>query len=357
MTLARRAVSTTFFSDGIVCRFRLRPLVMNEGTSGAGVARLVAGPDESERVIDCSFSRPALRTGGDLLVQRGRCATSSSSEVSVTVHDRRGGVGRGLRMFAGLVSDPFILQFESLFKTIATGRMAFQKQAKNSLEGANVLGLVVEVERAAWLGDGPLFGVVGETLASGMPGARLERIGRPEVKNISLQGSRCVAADRDDDLGSLYNREDAFHLVRENVDAYRARLNVNFRFFDGLDGKIDWPLDAAGLHPLVDLVLNDYLVVDASRPFSDATYFEIEQAMLEARRHRTCGGRWLNDDFLDTYYTLLINAGKGPRISDGVNRATVPASKVFPYLAPPNPLQSRLRRGGNARSDQGSATG
>ena len=26
----------------------------------------------------------------------------------------------------------------------------------------------------------------------------------------------------------------------------------------------------------------------------------------------------------------------GPPISDGVDRATVPASEVFPYLAPPN---------------------
>ena len=38
-----------------------------------------------------------------------------------------------------------------------------------------------------------------------------------------------------------------------------------------------------------------------------------------------------------TLYTLLINAGKGPRISDGVHQATEPASDVFPYLAPPNP--------------------
>ena len=28
----------------------------------------------------------------------------------------------------------------------------------------------------------------------------------------------------------------------------------------------------------------------------------------------------------------------GPPISDGVDRATVPASEVFPYMAPPNPV-------------------
>jgi hypothetical protein len=40
---------------------------------------------------------------------------------------------------------------------------------------------------------------------------------------------------------------------------------------------------------------------------------------------------------MHTIYTLLVNAGNGPRVSDGVDRATVPASDVFPYLAPPNP--------------------
>ena len=39
---------------------------------------------------------------------------------------------------------------------------------------------------------------------------------------------------------------------------------------------------------------------------------------------------------MDTIYTLLVNAGNGARISDGVDRATVTASEVFPYLAPPN---------------------
>ena len=39
---------------------------------------------------------------------------------------------------------------------------------------------------------------------------------------------------------------------------------------------------------------------------------------------------------MDTHYTLLINAGNGPRISDGVDRPTKLAGDVFPYLAAPN---------------------
>ena len=40
---------------------------------------------------------------------------------------------------------------------------------------------------------------------------------------------------------------------------------------------------------------------------------------------------------MDTIFTLLVNAGNGPVIRDGVDQATRPASRTFPYLAPPNP--------------------
>jgi hypothetical protein len=40
---------------------------------------------------------------------------------------------------------------------------------------------------------------------------------------------------------------------------------------------------------------------------------------------------------MDKLFTLLINAGRGPVIRDGVDRATRPASQTFPYLAAPNP--------------------
>jgi Domain of unknown function (DUF4331) len=118
--------------------------------------------------------------------------------------------------------------------------------------------------------------------------------------------------------------------------AYRARLNANLAAIDRLDGKTDWPLGPEGAHPLTELLLDDYLVVDVSKPFAEDSYFEIERAVLEGRPHETCGGRSLNEDVMDALYTLLINAGKGPRISDGVDRATKPASDVFPYLASPN---------------------
>ena len=41
-----------------------------------------------------------------------------------------------------------------------------------------------------------------------------------------------------------------------------------------------------------------------------------------------------------TLYTVLINAGNGRRLSDGVERATVPASHLFPYLQPPDAVRA-----------------
>ena len=51
----------------------------------------------------------------------------------------------------------------------------------------------------------------------------------------------------------------------------------------------------------------------------------------------TCGGRTLNDDVMDRIFTLLVNAGRGPTIRDGVDSATCPGTQDFPYLAPANP--------------------
>ena len=76
--------------------------------------------------------------------------------------------------------------------------------------------------------------------------------------------------------------------------------------------------------------------MDISKPYSEDSFLEIEQATLAGQPHSSFGGRSLNDDVMDTLYTLYINGGNRPRISDGVDQATALASRVFPYLAPPN---------------------
>ena len=63
--------------------------------------------------------------------------------------------------------------------------------------------------------------------------------------------------------------------------------------------------------------------------------------MLKRRTHGTCGGRWLNEDVVDSILTLYINAGNGPRIRDGVDGPIAWSSNIFPYMAPPNPPEAK----------------
>ena len=321
------------FSDGLIYRFRLRPLTANAQQDGAPFA---AGGEEI--VIDCVFSTPADGHGANGAEQEGTCVTPTGETVSMRVNDEHGGQAHGVRVFAGPRWDPFIMDAPAALKTIATGKLAFTDLGAIYLDGKNVLSLVVEFDRAVLPGHAELFGVVAETLTRGRLNVRLERAGRPEVPNLMLAPKQFDPVNRDLEIRDLYNMDDAFHLSRAYENAYRARLNANLAFWDGLDGKADWRARGDGAHPLTELMLADFLVLDVAKPYAEqGSFLEIELAARRGEPHRTCGGRALNDDVMDTIFTLLVNAGNGPVIRDGVDQATRPASRAFPYLAPPNP--------------------
>ena len=270
-------------------------------------------------------------------VQEGWCVTPSGETTRFRVHEEKGASSDGLRVFAGLRAEPFFLDVQALIESQKTGRLAFKEVGTNAAIGFNVLSIVIEADCRPWLrsGSGPLLAVVGETVVAGKLPIRIERIGRPEIKNVILQLKQFDQVNRDMEVRDLYNLEDAFHMSKDYGGAYRARLNANLAFNDRLDGKTDWQLGPDGAHPLTELLLADYLVVDVSRPYSADSFFEIEQATLDGHAHQTCGGRSLNDDVIDKLLTLLVNGGKGPRVSDGVDRPATPVSDVFPYQASP----------------------
>jgi hypothetical protein len=327
------APPSAVFSDGLIYRFRLRPLTLN-----AREAPVPFAVDGEEIVIDCVFSAPVDRHGVNGPEQKGTCWLPAGEAIPARVNDERGGQARGVRVFAGPRWDPFILDAPAALNTIATGQLAFTDPGAIYLDGKNILSVVVEVDCARLLGGAALFAVVAETLTRGSLNVRLERAGRPEVPNLMLAPKQFDPVNRDLEIRDLYNMEDAFHLSNTYEGAYRARLNANLAFWDGLDGKTDWPAGGDGAHPLTGLILADYLVVDVARPYAEqGSFLEIELAARRGEAHRTCGGRALNDDVMDTIFTLLVNAGNGPVIRDGVDQATRPASCEFPYLAPPNP--------------------
>lgn len=323
---------SALFSDAIDYRIRLRPVAIPDAGAGSSFA-----VGEKEHAISCRFAAPVQSNGG--LVQDATCEISNGQTLAFRVNDERGAQGQGVRVFAGVRLDPFFFDGGKALQTIATRKLAFEAKGSATVFRQNVLSIVVEVDAARVFShnDGPVFAVVGETLTTGPLQIRLERFGRAEVKNFLLLPKDFDTINRDIELRDLYNEEDAFRLGPAYGGAYRARFNANLAFWDSLDGKIDWTPDASGTHPLTEFLLADFMVVDISKPFSEESYLEIERAVLKSVPHRTCGGRWLNDDAIDTFLTLMVTGGEAPRISDGVDQATVPASQTFPYLAAPEP--------------------
>jgi hypothetical protein len=330
------ATSRSLFSDVFTHRLRLRPLTRAGASFVHGAA---------EHTIDITFSDVQEGTAAQIASVVTSCGRKASFVVGTPFeHD-------GLRVFAGLVSDPFFMDVEAALRTDVSGTLAFDTAA-NTVELRDVLSIVVEAPLAPIVKqfDGTtLIAALAETLVTrrGNP-IRLERLGRPEVKNVIM-----LNANRDPhtigvELRDLYNREDPFALSQVYRPLYESRLDANLAFWDGLDGKTAWPLRPDGHHPLRDLFLNDFLILDAAHAFAPGGFLEIERAMLDNRAHTTAGGRWLDDDILDELLTLMVNGVRGERFGDGVDAPTKPASLSFPYVREPNeradlPLPAFLR--------------
>jgi hypothetical protein len=333
MNVLPLAAATSLFSGALSYRFRIRPVT----PVTAGVAPVFAAGDD-EYAFTFTFTGPVEGHGSGTLAQHGTCTAPGGRQVSFRVGDENART-HGLRVFGGPRLDPFFIDFAGHIATERTERLAFRpNDGTNTLDGQNVLSIVVEADTTMFgPGSGPLLAAVAETMTCGEPSARLERMGRPEIKNFIMSPKKYDPVNRDLEVRDLYNAEDAFSVSEHYTGAYRARLNANLAYFDRLDGKTSWPPNDQGNHPLTELLLADFLVVDMSKPFSDEGYLEIETALLAGRPHTTCGGRSLNHDMVDTLYMLLVGGLGGPRISDGVDQATRPASYTFPYLVSPNP--------------------
>lgn len=332
LTVFPGATRAALFSDAITYRFRIRPVTVADSTRTYAVG-------EDEYTFDFAFVGDGTGAPG----QAGTCTTPGGGAVSFAVGDETPAESSGLRIFAGARLDPFFIALEGVRETRALGRLSFKPADTNALEGANILAIVLDLDAAtvSALG-GPLLAVVGETGTAGGHPVRLEHTARAELKNFVMSDRQFDPVNRDIEIRDLFNSEDAFNLSPYYLDAYRARLNANLARYDHMDGKTDWPLTAQGQHPLTGFLLADFMVIDVSRPFSEDSYLEIDRAVLAGRAHQTCGGRPLNDDIVDKLFTLMVGGVDGPRISDGVDHATRPATRRFPYLVRPNPDPPQL---------------
>src|SRR5256884_1985955 len=80
------APPSAVFSDGLIYRFRLRPLTVN-----AREALVPFAVDGEEVVIDCVFSAPVDGPGANGPEQEGACWLPACEPVPARVNDERGG--------------------------------------------------------------------------------------------------------------------------------------------------------------------------------------------------------------------------------------------------------------------------
>ena len=115
----------------------------------------------------------------------------------------------GMRVFAGLVSDPFFMDVEAAIRTDLAGKLSFNT-AVNTVQCRDVLSIVVEVPFApiAERFNGvTLIGAIAENVVTrrGKP-IRIERLGRPEIKNFVLANPTRDPRTKGVELRDLYNR-------------------------------------------------------------------------------------------------------------------------------------------------------
>ena len=152
----------------------------------------------------------------------------------------------GMRVFAGLVSDPFFMDVEAALRTDMSGKLSFDT-AVNTVHFRDVLSIVVEVPFAPIVQqfDGAtLVAAISETVVTrrGKP-IRIERLGRPEIKNVLMANPTRDPRAKGVELRDLYNREDAFALSRVYRPLYEFVSMQTWHSSIRLDGKTAWPLD------------------------------------------------------------------------------------------------------------------
>src|SRR6201987_3132861 len=318
------ATAQSFFSDVVTYRFPLRPLTRS-GNS--------ATPGTVEYSINFPFDDVPEATS----VQKGNVVTSDGREASFVVGEPF--ERDGLRIFAGLVSDPFFMDVEAAIRTDILSKLSFNT-ATNTVHFRDVLSIVVEVPFASILegfNGATMIAAISENIVTrrGKP-IRIERVGRPEIKNFVLASPMHDSRTKGLELRDLYNKEDAFALSKEYRSLYESRVDANLAFFDGLDGKTAWPVGADGRHPLRDIFIGDFLILALAHVFTPGKFLEIQRSLVDNRPQDSAGGRGLDDDILDEMLTLFVNGGRGERRGDGVNGPTKPAQTSFPYVREPN---------------------
>lgn len=283
-------------------------------------------------VVTCKFMTPRYHSHHH--PHAAICRTSNGLRAKSSFNQIGGQSTRDdFKLFNGRRSDPFFFNAAWANDVSNNGKIPMAKNS-NIMNRINVLSVALEFKVSDLFDElsTSLFAISAESVTRDHHhpnGKILDRVGRPEVTNVSM-----VTHKGKTELRDMFNGERSFDIGQYNAKLYTQRLNENIAYYDKIDGTINW--DNADKNRLVEVLVNDYLVVDLSKPCKSDAFFEIEKSLLSGRSHSTCGGRKLTDDIMDTLFTLYINADSGKKIRDGVDRPFKAPHLFFPYVASPS---------------------
>ncbi len=302
------------FEDRLRYILRMKEAVVsNDGIKAVG----------GDRIIVCNVTNPHLKTNKVTCLDDDGATLITGKVNTITVNNK-------YKIFAGRRSDPFFFNSDWATAVSTKGKLPAAKNS-NIMDMINTLSLVIEFNPKELFPKAEHLAVVAEIqTVENNAYKQLDRVGRPEITNVSL-----VAHQGDKDLRDFYNREDSFYVNEKNKASYKAHLEKNITYYDKLDKSIDW--SEREKSKLTDMFMNDFLVVSTTESCDKKqSYLSIEQAIMSGKvAENACGGRHPNDDIMDTMFSLYINSGK-KRIRDGADKPYRTVSKKFPYLAQPD---------------------
>ena len=121
-------------------QLRVRPINITAQVRQSGC--FVVGDDEF--TFRFHFESPTNRPTGARPLQVGSCVMPNGDQVNVTV-DSEEAKHTGPRVFAGLRSDPFLFDLGAWQKMVSNRRVDFPEVGENTVDGWNVLSVVVDV--------------------------------------------------------------------------------------------------------------------------------------------------------------------------------------------------------------------
>jgi hypothetical protein len=309
------------FSEKVSYTFYIRK------ASVQGSADRPAFATGEEVAITCSFVTPTEHENHVATCKGGGLETVSNFNEVVSSED-----SPNLRVYAGKRSDPFFFNSDWATAASAKGKLLPPKN-NDVMSQTNILSIVLEVNtNKIFAKPHTLFAIATEAMAKDSAEAkpkRMDRLGRPEVTNVSM-----VSHKNDAELRDQFNEHRPFQVDSASQQAFKERLVKNITYYDGLDKQQNWSETAKD--SLATMIAEDFLVVDISKPCNGDTFFEIEKSLFLHKPYETCGGRQLTDDIMDTLFTIYIAGIDGKRIKDGVDHPHREVSTSFPYLAEPD---------------------